>query len=452
MHRDASIPLPSHACEFPDAQLIEVSTVRQMLFQKHFSTKGGAMNQSYLASCTRSLKFPYIMRMFLCLIAVAISDRASLLAESGSPLRTGLWVTQRVPENTGEMTEFESMVRTNPHLSGVCLHIGWKELERESGHLDFSAIDKTVAVLRRIGRKYELGIKPGADTPPFIYEEGGQSFATHVTNPHRPNFGEAVVIPVPWDPIYQSHFSHVIQQLGERYAADPLCVSVVLTCANYMGAEMHLPKRPEDRAKWNAMGDCEAKLLEVYMKYTDEWAKAFPKQAISLHLSQVLDLPSRFFERIIDYGLSKYAERFTIQNCQLRGRKEDTGLQSYDLVQKYRDRAHHGFQSVAGFSHSGERMGSIQMAVLNLVHANGEYWELWHGDGVSAETSARIAKAWEKARRLGYDAYKDNLISEGSYRQGPDGYRATDRRGRRNAGLSITDGLAANSYYSRLAD
>jgi len=378
------------------------------------------MNQSYLASYTRSLKFPYIMRMFLCLVAMAISDRASLLAESGSPLRTGLWVAQRVPENTSEMTEFESMVRTNPYLSGVCLHIGWKELEKESGHLDFSAIDKTVAVLRRIGRKYELGVNPGVDTPPLVYQEGAQSFQTRATNPHRPNFGQTVVIPVPWDSIYQSHFSHVIQQLGERYAADPLCVSVVLTCANFMGAEMHLPKSPEDRAKWNAMGYSEAKLLEVYKKYTDEWAKAFPKQAISLHLSQVLDLPSRFFERIVDYGVNKYPERFTIQNCQLSGRKEDTGLQSYDLVQKYRDRASHGFQSVAGFSHSGERMGSIQMAVLNVVHAKGEYWELWHGDGLSIEISAAVDKAWQEAKQLGYDAYKKKLIAEGSYRQRSD--------------------------------
>jgi len=80
----------------------------------------------------------------------------------------------------------------------------------------------------------------------------------------------------------------------------------------------------------------------------------------TLHLSQVLHLPSSFFERIIDYGVSKYPERFTIQNCQLSGRREDTGTLSYDLIQKYRDRAHHGFQSVAGFSYGGKRMGSMQ--------------------------------------------------------------------------------------------
>jgi hypothetical protein len=389
------------------------------------------MNELYLSNCRRSLKFPYIPRMFLCLVAMAILDRTSLLAQSGPALRTGLWVTQRVPENTGEMTEFKSMVQTNPHLSGVCLHIGWKELEKESGHLDFSAIDKAVGVLRAKGMKYELGVNAGVDTPPLIYQEGAQPFDTRATNPHRPNFGQTVVIPVPWDPIYQSHFSRVIQQLGERYAADPLCVSVVLTCANFMGGEMHLPGSPEDRAKWNAMGYSEAKLLEVYKKYTGEWGKAFSKQAISLHLSQVLGLPSSFFERIIDYGVNKYPERFTIQNCQLTGRKDDTGLQSYDLVQKYRDRAHHGFQSVAGFSHSGERMGSIQMAVLNVVHAKGEYWELWHGDGLSVEISAAIDKAWQEAKQLGYDAYKKKLIAEGSYRQkSDDHYRPNVRRAR----------------------
>ena len=181
-------------------------------------------------------------------------------------------------------------------------------------------------------------------------------------------------------------------------------------------------------------GQLRTRLVEVQNKYTDEWARAFPKQEISLHISQVLDLPSASFERIIDYGLSKYPERFTIQNCQLTGRREDTGTLSYDLVQKYRDRAHHGFQSLAGFSHGGERMGSIEMAVLNVVHAKGEYWELY---GLNAETSAAIASAWEEANKLGYDAYKEKLIAEGRYQeQSGDRHRGKGRRGQRNAGVT----------------
>jgi hypothetical protein len=380
----------------------------------------------------------HTMRTFLFVLALALSTPLPVLALSGPPLRTGLWMMQPI-EGGDKAGAFEAQVRANPHLSGVCLHIGWKDIEKEPGKLDFSAIDKSVAVLRRIGMKYELGIKPGVDTPPFVYQQGAQSIETHVNNPNRPNFGAAMVIPVPWDPKYQQSFSRLIAELGERYGSDPLCVSVILTCANFMSKEMYLPKTPADLAKWKQMGNYRAKLLDVYKKYTDEWGKAFPHQQISLHLSKVLDLPPTFAEQVIEYGLSKYPERFTIQNCILTGRTEDTGRESYDLVQKYSGRAHHGFQSLAGFR--GQRMGSMEMAALNMVHADGEYWELWHGDGMNSQICGAVDKAWREAKQLGYNGYKKKLIANGSYRQQSDD-TYTPRggrpraRGRRNPRLT----------------
>jgi hypothetical protein len=380
------------------------------------------------------------VRTYLWVIAFGVSGQFSLFAAAGPPLRTGLWVFRPI-ESGRDVSAFEAKVRGNSYLSGVCLHIGWKDIEKEPGRLDFSAIDKYVAALRHIGVKYELGIKAGVDTPPFIYQQGAQSFETHVNNPYRPNFGAAVAIPVPWDPKYQQGFSRLIAQLGERYGSDPLCVSVVLTCANFISDEMHLPKTPGDLAKWKQMGNYRAKLLDVYEKYTDEWGKAFPHQQISLHLSKVLDLPPTFTEHVIEYGLSKYPERFTIQNCILSGRSEDTGRESYDLVQKYSGRAHHGFQSLAGFAHSGDRMGSMEMAALNMVHADGEYWELWHGDGMNSQICGAVDKAWREAKQLGYNGYKKKLIGNGSYRQQSDD-TYTPRagrpraRGRRNARLT----------------
>ena len=89
---------------------------------------------------------------------------------------------------------------------------------------------------------------------------------------------------------------------------------------------------------------------------------------------------------------------------------------TYDLVRKYSDRAHHGFQSLAGLTHENERMGSIEMAALNVVHGQGEYWELWTGDGLNPETSAAVSRSWEEARRLGYEGYKQKLVSDGRYR------------------------------------
>ncbi len=356
-------------------------------------------------------------RIALAVAALAVFTVPQLCALSGPSLRTGLWVTQKLPADSATFEEFSAQVRANPNLQGICLHIPWEGIEKQPGKADFDAIDKTLAVLRGIGMKYQLCLKPGVYTPSFVYAEGAQSFDTKVTNPHRANVGEAIKLPVPWDPIYKRNFARFVQQLGERYSSDPLCVSVVLTCANFLSAEMHLPKTRQDLTHWQALGDYEKELFEVYVKFIDVWGKAFPKQDISLHISKVLDLPPSFIERIVDVGLAKYPERFSIQNCQLTGRKEDTGMMSYDLVQKYRGRAHHGFQSLAGLSRPNDRMGSMEMACLNIVHAGGEYWELWHDDGFSIETSGAVLKMWQEARQLGYDAYKKRLISEGKYRQ-----------------------------------
>src|SRR5947207_10140997 len=135
----------------------------------------------------RLLKFSYTVRTFLFALALALPGHLRVFAVSGPPLRTGLWITQPI---VGEKAEnLEAQVRANRHLSGVCLHIGWKDIEKEQGKLDFSAIDKSVEVLRRIGMKYELGIKPGAETPPFVYQQGAKSFEAQVKNPNRRIFG-----------------------------------------------------------------------------------------------------------------------------------------------------------------------------------------------------------------------------------------------------------------------
>ncbi|MGI8890092.1 MAG: hypothetical protein ACR2G0_04830 [Chthoniobacterales bacterium] len=354
----------------------------------------------------------------LYLLLVAFAGSSSVLAFDHPPIRTGIWVTQKLPTDDKTLSEFSEQMKANPDLSGICLHIPWEWIEKESGKPDLSAVDRAVAEIHSAGKNYQICLKPGANTPSFVYAEGAKAFATQVTNPHRANVGQAIKIPIPWDPIYERDYTRIIQRLGERYSKDPACISVVLTCANFLSAEMHLPKTRSELTRWQSLGDYETKLLEVYRNFMGIWANAFPKQEISLHISKVLDLPPSFLERIIDYGLSKYPERFTIQNCQLTGRKEDGGMMTYDLVQKYRDRAHHGFQSLAGLSHPNDRMGSTEMAALNVVHAGGEYWELWHGDGFNVETSRAVVEAWQEAKQLGYEGYKKKLISEGKYRQG----------------------------------
>lgn len=357
----------------------------------------------------------FALKAALCGL-ILTAGSASAASQLDPPIRTGLWVMQKLPTDAAGLQRMREELRGSSHLSGVCLNFGWKAIEPERGKINFSAIDQAIAAIHKAGLKYQLCIKPGANTPEFVYADGAKAFPTQVTNPHRANFGATVSIPVPWDPIYERHFSEIIHQLGQHYASDPSCVSVVLTCANFLSAEMHLPKQRTDLSRWAALGNYEEKLLGVYTKFMDEWAQAFPRQDLSLHLSKVLDLPSSFCERIIDYGLRKYPERFSIQNCQLTGRKEDIGNFTYAIIQKYDGRLHHGFQSVAGLSRQNARMGSVEMAALNVVHADGEYWELWHGDGMNPTTTTAVQKAWQEAKKLGYEGYKQKLVAAGQYR------------------------------------
>jgi hypothetical protein len=106
----------------------------------------------------------------------------------------------------------------------ICLALFGLALAVEGQSLVFAAKQappKTGSVLRDKDMKYQPCFQPGVNTPSFVYEEGAQTFPTRVTNPYRANYGQAIVIRVLWDPIYQRDLSRAIKQFGERYAGDP---------------------------------------------------------------------------------------------------------------------------------------------------------------------------------------------------------------------------------------
>src|SRR3982751_64096 len=95
------------------------------------------------------------------LCAALLSASGSVHAAKDPPLRTGLWVTQKTSEAAANLSRFESEIRTNRSLSGVCLTASWNEIEKAPGQINFSAIDKAIGVLRRLNIKYEIALKPG---------------------------------------------------------------------------------------------------------------------------------------------------------------------------------------------------------------------------------------------------------------------------------------------------
>jgi hypothetical protein len=340
-------------------------------------------------------------------------------AELFGPMKGLFWMVGSTDREGKDaiLRSMDQVLSRNEHLSGVFLGVHWKDIEPQPGKYDWEFLDAQIARARKYKKMYKLSIFPGTSTPAWVYEQGCEAFSTVVTNPHRPNVGEEVKIPVPWDEVYQKCYLRLLGKLAERYGNDKHFVAVALGGANFMSDEMHLPKRKEDVQKWGRYGDYRSKLVAVYKKLIDSYAATFPHQQVCLHVSMPIQGMENEVSAIVAYGAQKHPEQFTLQSCQLNGRSENNEVFSYRIIMQNRDRVRHGFQNVAGWRYSGERQGSMEMTVLNLVHADSEYWELWRGDGASRETCAKLQQLWDTAKKLGYDGYKRELQQQDKYRE-----------------------------------
>jgi hypothetical protein len=85
---------------------------------------------------------------------------------------------------------------------------------------------------------------------------------------------------------------------------------------------------------------------------------------------------------------------------------------------KYKDRGHNGFQSLSAWRHANtaKRQGSMELAVLNYIKTGAEFWQLWYGDGDSAEVCAKLDKILKQAETMGYEAYLNKLKKENKYK------------------------------------
>jgi len=165
----------------------------------------------------------------------------------------------------------------------------------------------------------------------------------------------------------------------------------------------------------------------------DRFAEIFPDKQLCLAASSspLGADHEQMAEEIIEYGISKHPERFTIQTNQLHGRRDNSELSSFERIRKYKDRIHHGFQNLAGFKGSAERQGTIEMTVYNFVLAGAEYLEVWNEDGENAETCRKIDSLIEEARKLGAEKFKAKLMQEGKFRTAADDHYQPNQPGGR---------------------
>src|SRR2546430_15112915 len=113
---------------------------------------------------------------------------------------------------------------------------------------------------------------------------------------------------------------------------------------------------------------------------------------------------------ILDYGVKKYPERFTAQDCQLSGKSDQSQGVIYQLIHDVKDKAHHGFQNVAGWSGDGlTGPGSLGKTGLNYIGVDAEYFEVAYDEGMNQDFCRRWGDGSAKGKQKGYEEYKTYL-------------------------------------------
>ncbi|MCF6174389.1 MAG: alpha/beta hydrolase [Victivallaceae bacterium] len=289
---------------------------------------------------------------------------------------------------------FKQNLKQNPYVTGVYLAIRWNDFEPQNNKYNFDRLDRLIQAIRDAGKTYKLSLVPGIHTPKFVYQNGAAKLSTKVSNKFRPNYGEEVNIPLPWNKKYQTYFFQAVGELAQHYASDKQLIAVSMTVANFMSPELHLPRSKADIKQWQQHADYQHKIAQAWRTSLDRFATLFPEQQLCVELAMPITGMGDDVEDMIEYGIKQYPQRFTIQSDQLNGKHDNMKIFSYQTILKYKDQLHNGFQNVAGWRYpkSRQRQGSMEQTVTNYNRTGAEYFEIWYGDGESIEICRKLTK------------------------------------------------------------
>jgi len=268
---------------------------------------------------------------------------------------------------------------------------------------------------------YKLFVIPGQSCPQYIYDGIKEKINTTVTNPHRGNYKDKIVVPIPWDPFYKENLKRMFTTVFGRYRSDKHFIATNLTGANHMSSEWHLPRGPEDIAQWEADSpDYKDKIKDFWCEIIDFMAALMPEKRMAIEASSdPVNGMNEQANAIIEYGIAKYPGQFMVQINQLHGNSDQITFDAFARLIRSKDRIIVGVQSLASIqtAMAGKdmRQGTLEMSVYNFLQSGAKYWELWDGDAADVVTSKAVYDQIKFASGLGVQGYKAWLVSKGKF-------------------------------------
>jgi hypothetical protein len=203
-----------------------------------------------------------------------------------------------------------------PGVDGLVLVISWSAIEPSMGQYQWSTLDQWVQQSIAAGKKIDLTITAGSDTPSWLFQAapggGGAQPLTFTISPHSGATGvcDSETIARPWDAAFLSQWDAMLVALSahlKAIGAYGLINLLRLTGINRTTDELRVPAETAQSTglacvsdavtEWRQAGFKPSLLLQAWDALTSSFQKSFPDKSFSVAI-----IPQNAFPPIAEDG------------------------------------------------------------------------------------------------------------------------------------------------------
>lgn len=322
------------------------------------------------------------------------------------------------------LAKISDNLANNTYIDAVFLSARWKNIEQEEGSFSWTRLDGVIDAIIAAGKTFRFGLMPGIHCPSWIFSnEDIDLFETFASNPYKPNYGEAVYIPIPWNTTYQTKWHAAVSAVANHFTTKGYidhCTAIKVCPWAYQSMELHLPKEPNDITAWAAL-DAKTNLPVVFTATLAHYATAFATQKLVLSTLWNIIKDAGLTDALAEIALENYASRLYLQHNSMHGLEPLEYKDPWVALKTWKTEypaVTLGSQSLASMvlpvDAATSRQGTMEMTCTNVINCLSEYFEIWWGDGLSADKSEAIATLLAAGAYVGGEEDDDDTgVDEG---------------------------------------
>lgn len=228
------------------------------------------------------------MKWFGCwLLALALSTRGAGQAALRGPLPALPAVVAKPVGVFSASGAQNATVMAQPQVKGALVRAPWNMVEPTPGVYDWTFINLAVNQVKAAGKKWSLAVLAGPATPAWLY--------TAPYNAPRIQYlfqGITSTMSAGWHGVVRERLQALAQALAAQFGNDPDLQLVYVTQMTANGIEGQLPFDAQLRppgTTWASLGWTAAAWVSATVGTAQDFAAAFPNQALAVELHYVLN-------------------------------------------------------------------------------------------------------------------------------------------------------------------